>query len=100
MKRQTIKTNFLQTIDWLNGNIVDWVSAGQQYSLDGLQKQLAKYHFAFSFDASITSQDGQYAFIYKRLGTKGLLLKNGEIVREINRFVLTTQKFMSFQQPF
>jgi len=85
MTRQTIKTNFLQTIDWVNGNIVDWVSAGQQYSLDGQRKQLTKYHFAFSFDGSITSQDAQYVFIYKRLGTKGLLLKNGEIIREINR---------------
>ena len=85
MTRQTIKTNFLRTIDWLNGSIVDWVSAGQQYSLDGQQKQLAKYHYAFSFDGSITSRDGQYSFIYKRLGTKGVLLKNGEIIREINR---------------
>ncbi|MEO6611036.1 MAG: hypothetical protein ABIT05_00035 [Chitinophagaceae bacterium] len=85
MTRQTIKTNFLQTIDWADRNIVDWVSAGQQYSLDGQQKQLGKYHYAFSFDGSITSQDGQYAFIYKRLGTKGILLKNGEIIREINR---------------
>ena len=85
MTRKTIKTNFLQTIDWLNGNIIDWVSAGQQYSLDGQQKQIAKFHYAFSFDGSITSQDGQYSFIYKRLGTKGILLKNGEIVREINR---------------
>lgn len=85
MKRQTIKANHLQTIDWLDGRIIDWVSAGQQYSLDGQQKQLAKYHFPFSFDGSITSRDGQYAFIYKRLGTKGLVLKNGEIIREINR---------------
>ncbi|MBN9293873.1 MAG: hypothetical protein J0G96_07835 [Flavobacteriia bacterium] len=85
MTRKTIKTNYLQTIDWLNGNIVDWVSAGQQYSLNGGQTQLAKYHFAFSFDGSITSPDGQYSFIYKRLGTKGLLLKNDEIIREINR---------------
>src|ERR1700739_3957715 len=85
MRRQTIKTNYLQTIDWLDGKIIDWVSAGQQYSLDGQKKQLAKYHYPFSFDGSITSEDGQYAFIYKRFGTKGLLLKNGEILREINR---------------
>lgn len=85
MTRQTIETSSLRTIDWFDGNIIDWASAGQQYSLDGQQKQLAKYHFAFSFDGSITSQDGQYAFIYKRLGTKGILLKNGELIREINR---------------
>jgi len=85
IKRQTIKTNFLQTIDWLKGNVIDWVSAGQQYSLDGLEQQLSKYHYAFSFDGSITSQDGRYAFIYKRFGTKGILLKDGELIREINR---------------
>lgn len=85
MTRQTIKTNYLQTIDWFGGNIIDWVSAGQLYSLDGQQTQIAKYHYAFSFDSSITSQDGKYAFIYKRLGTKGILLKNGELIREINR---------------
>lgn len=85
MKRQTIKTNFLQTIAWHNGNIIDWVSGGQEYFLEGQQRQIGKYHYAFSFDGSIISQDGQYAMIYKRLGTKGLLLKNGEILREINR---------------
>ncbi|MEJ2901505.1 hypothetical protein WAE58_03675 [Pedobacter panaciterrae] len=85
MTRQTFKTNYLKTIDWLNGDIVDWVSAGQLYSSDGQQRQIAKYHYAFGFDASITSQNGQYAFIYKRLGTKGILLKDGEIIREINR---------------
>jgi hypothetical protein len=85
MTRQTIKANYLQTIDWLNGNIIDWTSAGQLYSLNGQQRQTAKYHYAFSFDASITSENGQYAFLYKRLGTKGILLKNGEILREINR---------------
>lgn len=84
MRRQTINTNFLQTIDWLQDDLVDWVSGGQLYS-NGSQKQIAKYHYPFNFDASITSEDGQYAFIYKRLGTKGLLLKHGEIIREINR---------------
>jgi len=85
MIRYTIKTNYLKTIDWLNGEIIDWVSAGEEYSLDGQKQQLAKYHYAFNGDGSITSPDGQYAFVYKRLGTKGLLLKNGEMLREINR---------------
>ncbi len=75
----------MQTISWLDDKLVDWASAGTSYSLDGTTTQLNKYHFAFSFDSAITSQDGQYAFIYKRLGTKGLLLKNGEVLREVNR---------------
>lgn len=85
MTRQTFNTDSLKTIDWFKDNIIDWASAGKLYSSEGQQGQIGKYHYAFSFDASITSQDGQYAFIYKRLGTKGLLLKKGEIIREINR---------------
>ena len=85
MVRHTIKTNYLKTIDWLNGKIIDWVSAGEEYSLDGQKQQRPKYHYAFNGDGSITSPDGQYSFVYKRLGTKGLLLKNGEILREVNR---------------
>lgn len=85
MSRQTINTNYLQTISWLGDKIIDWASAGQLYSLDSKVEQINKYHFAYNFDASINSEDGKYAFIFKRLGTKGLLLKDGEIIREINR---------------
>ena len=84
MKRQSIKTNYLQTICWVDNTIVDYASAGKKYTLDGQVKELYKYTFGFG-DTAITSSDGQYAFIYQKLGTKGLLLKNGDILREINR---------------
>ena len=84
MQRQTLTAYSLQTIDWFDNKIVDWASAGKQIALDGQTNDLLKYHFGFG-DASITSNDGQYVFIYLKLGTKGLLLKNGEILREINR---------------
>jgi hypothetical protein len=85
MKRKTIKTDYLQTISWLGDKIVDWAFAGTVYSLDGKTEHMNNCHFDLSFDSAITSQDGQYSFVYKRLGTKGLLLKNGELLREINR---------------
>lgn len=84
-QRQTIIANYLTTICWFNDLIVDWASAGKWYSLDGKTGQFGKYHYAFTFDSCVISQNGHYAFIYKRLGTKGLLLKNGELLREINR---------------
>lgn len=84
MKRQSIKTNYLQTICWVDNTIVDYASAGKKYTLDGQVKELYNYTFGFG-DTAITSSDGQYAFIYQKLGTKGLLLKNGDILREINR---------------
>ncbi|QEC61028.1 hypothetical protein [Mucilaginibacter ginsenosidivorans] len=99
MKRYTIKTNYLKTIDWLNGKIVDWVSAGQQYSLDGEKKQLAQYHYAFNFDGSITSPDGQYAFVFKRLGTKGLLLKMVSYFGKLTAPIIV-QKAMSIPRRF
>jgi len=84
MKRQSIKTSHLKTICWFGNSIIDWASAGTRYTLDGTKEQLSQYHYGFG-DTAITSADGQYAFIYRKLGTKGLLLKNGELIREINR---------------
>ncbi len=83
MERKTITAGFLKTICWLNDAIVDW-AGGVLYSLDGKKKQLGQY-YAFNFDDSIVSSDGQYTFINQKLGTKGLLLKRGELMREINR---------------
>jgi hypothetical protein len=84
LKSFQLKQSF-QTVNWLGNDIVDWCRAGMLYSLKGETKQLNKYHFGFTFDRAINSVDGQYVFIYQILGTKGLLIKNGEILREINR---------------
>jgi hypothetical protein len=85
MEHKKISVGFLKTISWLNESVIDWPRSGQQYAMDGQQKQLGQYYYAHSFDGAITSADGQYAFIYKKFGTKGLLLKNGDLLREINR---------------
>ncbi|WP_439696689.1 hypothetical protein ACFGVS_29525 [Mucilaginibacter sp. AW1-7] len=84
MTRTTLTAERLNTISWLNDKIVDWAAGGNQYSMDGSTKRSSSY-FPFNFDGSINTTDGQYAFIYQKLGTKGLLLKNGELLREINR---------------
>lgn len=84
MKRQTITANYLKTISWYGDAIIDWASGGNQYFLNGEILESHTY-FPFSFDAAMTSANRTYAFIYQKLGTKGLLLKNGELLREINR---------------
>lgn len=73
-----------QTVSWLNDELVDWTS-GEMYSLTGQVNRASKYHIGFSFDGAINSRDGVYSFIYQKKGTKGLLLKEGEILREIDR---------------
>jgi len=85
IKRQTLQVNGLQTLGWLGDKIIDWARGGQTISLDGEQEALGAYYFAYGFDSVIISSCGVYAFLYKRLGTKGLLLKNGEELREVNR---------------
>jgi hypothetical protein len=42
-------------------------------------------NYAYRFDAATASPDGRFAVIYEKLGTKGLLLDNGKIVRELGR---------------
>lgn len=75
----------LQTINWFQDKIVDWANAGTLYETNGQKSQLNKYSFGFNFDCAINSKDGKYVFLYQKLGTKGLLIKDGEILREINR---------------
>jgi hypothetical protein len=85
MQHLTFKAKYAQTLSWLKDEIVDWSQGGTVFSLNGETSQINQYHYAFSFDSAINTEDGQYVFIYKRLGTKGLLIKNGEVLREINR---------------
>jgi hypothetical protein len=73
------------TLCWVSEWLVDWASAAAAYSLDGQRLQLASFHWRYRFDRAITSADGRYAFIYYNLGTEGLLLKEGELLREISR---------------
>jgi hypothetical protein len=84
MKRKTIQTERLNTICWLGDDLIDWISGHVFYLATGEIKSLGRY-YPFGADAAISSSDNQYTFVYQRLGTKGLLLKNGELVREINR---------------
>lgn len=44
-----------------------------------------RLNYAYSFDHAVVSQDGKYVALVERLGTKGLLLRRGEVIREINR---------------
>lgn len=86
MKLETVRLKqSFQTISWLGDDVVDWSKAGMLCSLSGETRQLNTYHFGFNFNRAINSEDGVYAFIYQALGTKGLLIKNGEPLREINR---------------
>ncbi len=54
------------------------------FELDGFVREAGVF-YAYGFDASVSSPSGTYSVVYERLGTKGLVLKRGKILREINR---------------
>jgi hypothetical protein len=84
--RQTTSDCHPQTIAWFAKDLlVDWTKGGSLYGPSGQQGQLAFSHFTGPFDRAITSANGAYAFIYEHRGTRGLLLKDGELLREVNR---------------
>ena len=73
-----------RSLAWDGDELVDWVAGGVRHSLDGESSQPGIV-YAYGFDAVSTSPSGEYQVIYTRLGTKGLVLRRGQLVREINR---------------
>jgi hypothetical protein len=74
----------LHSLCWSGDELIDWVDGGVRYGLDG-QSADPHVRFAYRFDRAVMSPDGRYAVIYEALGTKGLVLKEGKVLREINR---------------
>jgi hypothetical protein len=74
----------VRSLAWDQSGLIDWVGGAVLYQLDGKSDRL-RINYAYGFDAVATSPRGQYQVIYTRLGTKGLVLRRGELIREINR---------------
>ena len=85
IRRKTIAfENEPQSLNWRGDLLVDWVGGGSLYSLDGEYERGGRI-YSYRFDAAIQSDNGVYTVIYEKLGTKGVILKNGEMLRELNR---------------
>ena len=83
-KEFKLKAKNVRSLSWCKDELVDWVSGGVRYSLNG--KVIPRdVSYSYPFDSAIVSTSGMYAAIYSKNQTKGLLLKNGKILREINR---------------
>jgi hypothetical protein len=74
----------IQSLCWRGDELIDWVGGGRTFTTDGTERS-ARVIYGYRFDAATASPDGRFAVIYERLGTKGLLLRDGQIVRELNR---------------
>jgi len=83
-KQSSFTATGINSLCWRADELVDWVGGGRAFALDGTERSTSVY-YAYRFDAATTSPDGRFAVIYERLGTKGLLLHNGKVLRELNR---------------
>jgi hypothetical protein len=92
----------VRSLCWRGDELVDWVDGGRTFSLDGTA-QAGNVHYAYRFDAAIASPNGRFAVIYERLGTKGLLLREGKILRELDRSFYYAEAYeypiTLFQEP-
>lgn len=84
MQRISFNAPGARSLVWAGDVLVDWAGGAATYQLDGVIKR-AQVNFGGLFDACIASKDHRFAFMYGRLKTKGLLLKSGKFLREINR---------------
>ncbi len=82
--RQEISKKPAASLVWAGNTLVDWVGGGAVFHLDG-RREDPRVRWAFSFDAVRATADGRFAVIYQRLGTKALLLREGKLLRELNR---------------
>lgn len=80
----TIPASRLKSLVWEGDTLVDWADGQVRYHLDG-QKTLRRVSYSYGFDAAVATSDGEFAVIYTRFGTKGLVLRHGAVIREINR---------------
>ncbi|WP_432284693.1 hypothetical protein SLT36_23660 [Aminobacter sp. BA135] len=84
VRETRISVSGVRSLVWHGDVLVDWVAGGRQFTLDG-KIQDSRIDCGYLFDASVTSPSGEFSAIYTRLGTKGLILRRGEVLREINR---------------
>lgn len=82
--RTVIPASGVASLTWCGDVLIDWVRGGTVFYLDGTHKR-ASVNWAFPFDSASATKDGHFAVIYQRLGTKALLLRDGKLLRELNR---------------
>lgn len=90
VRELTFAAPSIQSLVWQADTLIDWTS-GARYHLDGTTEP--RVHSPYPFDAATALPDGEYAVVYTRLGTKGVVLRNGKMLREINRSLYWAQAY-------
>ena len=70
---------------WRGDELVDWVRGGDYWTADGLFVSASRSWGYGRFNAVAADSSGRWAVVHERTGTAAILLRDGEIVREIHR---------------
>jgi hypothetical protein len=101
-KQYSFNAAGIRSLCWRDDELIDWVGGGRAFASDGTERS-TRIYYAYRFDAATVSPDGRFAVIYERLGTKGLLLHDGKILRELDRSFYHAQAYeypvALFQEP-
>jgi hypothetical protein len=102
--------NSVKSLNWIDNALIDWAVGGQVYHLDG-RIQPSFWNIGYSrLDSAILSPSSDYAIVYEKLGTKGVILdarksitisSDGNVVytfprkviREINRSLESADEY-------
>lgn len=74
----------VRSLVWDGSTLIDWVAGGRRHLLDG-EVVPSGIRFAYPFDSAISLPGSPYAAIYSSRQTKALVLRDGEVLRELNR---------------
>jgi len=74
-----------RSLCWRGDALVDWVIGGNVWTLDGAFRDACRSWGYGRLDAAVADPTGRWAVVHERTGTAGILLCDGEIVREIHR---------------
>ncbi|CAN5505537.1 hypothetical protein BH10ACI2_BH10ACI2_09820 [soil metagenome] len=80
-----LKGNEIRSLCWIGNELVDIAGGYKRISPETGDIAHGSVSWGYRFDSVASSVGGDYVVLSERFGTKALLLKYGQIVREINR---------------
>lgn len=83
-----------KSLCWHGDDLVDWVRGGDRWTADGRFEPAHRSWGYSRFDGAIADPTGRWVVVHERTGTAGLLLHDGNIVRELHRSPYCADAFL------
>ena len=84
IKRTKLELKPPRSIYWQDNSLIDWIEGGRKITLAGKEER-GSFFLEYDFDSVKVLHHSAIVVIYKKLGAKGVILKEGKLLREINR---------------